>query len=157
MQINTWFYEYFAPKCPAYLTHNVNLNANLANETLQEKILLHLTLWTKSVTWKLNENDTNRRHNQYRHASSCHKCQVILMLFVMTFEPLHAKQVKTWMETWTYHKWLESHHSKRYITTNQFLLVGLLFIVIHWCSMGVSFPLNMDFALPFQKHKDETA
>ena len=28
------FYEYFVPNCPAYLTHNVNLNANLANGTL---------------------------------------------------------------------------------------------------------------------------
>ena len=30
----TCFYEYFVPNCPAYLTHNINLNANLANGTL---------------------------------------------------------------------------------------------------------------------------
>ena len=28
------FYEYFVPDCPAYLTHNINLNTNLANGTL---------------------------------------------------------------------------------------------------------------------------
>jgi len=28
------FYEYFVHNCPAYLTHNINLNANLANGTL---------------------------------------------------------------------------------------------------------------------------
>ena len=30
----TCFYEYFVPNGPAYLTHNINLNANLANGTL---------------------------------------------------------------------------------------------------------------------------
>ena len=30
----SYFYEYFVPNCPAYLTHNINLNANLANGTL---------------------------------------------------------------------------------------------------------------------------
>ena len=29
----TCFYEYFVPMCPAYLTHNTNLDANLANGT----------------------------------------------------------------------------------------------------------------------------
>ena len=28
------FYEYFVPNCPAYLVHNINLNASLANGTL---------------------------------------------------------------------------------------------------------------------------
>ncbi len=30
----TCFYEYFVPNGPAYLTHNINLNANLANGAL---------------------------------------------------------------------------------------------------------------------------
>ena len=30
----TCFYEYFVPNDPAYFTHNINLNANLANGTL---------------------------------------------------------------------------------------------------------------------------
>ena len=28
------FYKYFVPYCPAYLTHNTNLNANLASGIL---------------------------------------------------------------------------------------------------------------------------
>ena len=31
----TCFYEYFVPNCPAYLTRNINLNANLANGTIE--------------------------------------------------------------------------------------------------------------------------
>jgi len=29
----TYFYEYFVPMCPAYLTHNINPDANLADGT----------------------------------------------------------------------------------------------------------------------------
>ena len=28
------FYKYFVPTCLAYLTHNININSNLANRTL---------------------------------------------------------------------------------------------------------------------------
>ncbi len=34
IQNQTCFCEYFVPNCPAYLTHNINLNAHLANGTL---------------------------------------------------------------------------------------------------------------------------
>ncbi len=36
----TCFYEYFVPNCPAYLTHNINLNAHLANGTLVKEYSL---------------------------------------------------------------------------------------------------------------------
>lgn len=31
------FYEYFVLNCPAYFTHDINLNANLTNGTLERE------------------------------------------------------------------------------------------------------------------------
>jgi hypothetical protein len=36
-EIDACFYEYFIPNCRAYLTSNINLNANLANGTLMRE------------------------------------------------------------------------------------------------------------------------
>ena len=43
------FNEYFVPNCPAYLTHNINLNANLANGTLIREHCLALNFLMKNL------------------------------------------------------------------------------------------------------------
>ena len=54
----TCFYEYFVPDCREYLTYNINLNANLANETLVRAFFI---IWSKP-SWKQNKFDTNWWH-----------------------------------------------------------------------------------------------
>jgi len=49
----TCFYKYCVPMCPVYLTHNINIDANLANGTPIKEHSLAFNSIEEKRNWKL--------------------------------------------------------------------------------------------------------